>query len=167
MSTPKKRVGRIGSDTKLYEETWNAASNLPWQSVSNPCRIVFENCRCSWNRSSWRSHLKICLFSENFLIVIAHHQGHNDGGQGGIIPLAPNHCGGPKSHNNFISTSFNAVHLLPKDLRFEHGGAKLASCPGRHLTSLRSCTSRLSSLNVEICLQNTCPSVRNCQSQTI
>jgi len=32
---------------------------------------------------------------------------------------------------------FIAVHLLPvpKDLRFDHGGAKLASCPGRHLTS--------------------------------
>ena len=30
---------------------------------------------------------------------------------------------------------FNRVHLLPKDLRFEHWGAKLASCPGRHLTS--------------------------------
>jgi len=27
--------------------------------------------------------------------------------------------------------------LLPKDLRFEHRGAKLASYPGRHLTSLR------------------------------
>jgi len=26
---------------------------------------------------------------------------------------------------------------LPKDLRFERGGAKLASCPGCHLTSLR------------------------------
>jgi len=32
---------------------------------------------------------------------------------------------------------FNTVQLLPKDLRFEHGGAKLVSCPGRHLTSLR------------------------------
>jgi len=29
---------------------------------------------------------------------------------------------------------FNTLHLLPKDLTFEHGGAKLASCPGRHLT---------------------------------
>jgi len=26
--------------------------------------------------------------------------------------------------------------LLPKDLKFEHGGAKSVSCPGRHLTSL-------------------------------
>ena len=26
-----------------------------------------------------------------------------------------------------------------KDLRFEHGGAKHVSCPGRHLTSLRPC----------------------------
>jgi len=30
---------------------------------------------------------------------------------------------------------FNAVHLLPKDLRFEHRGTKLASYPWRHLTS--------------------------------
>jgi len=43
----------------------------------------------------------------------------------------------PKSLNNITSTSFNTVHLLPKDLRFEYGGAKLASCPGRHLTSIR------------------------------
>ena len=50
-----------------------------------------------------------------------------------------NHCGdaewlrrAPKSPNNLTSTFFNTVRLLPKDLRFEHGGAKLASCPGRH-----------------------------------
>jgi len=45
--------------------------------------------------------------------------------------------GAPKSPNNATSTFFNTVHLLPKDLRFEHGGAKLASWPGRHLTTLR------------------------------
>jgi len=55
---------------KLHEETWNAVSNLCWQSVQDPCRILFENCRCSWNRSSWRSDLKVCLFSENFPIFI-------------------------------------------------------------------------------------------------
>jgi len=32
---------------------------------------------------------------------------------------------------------FNTIHLVPKDLRFEHGGAKLAFCPGPRLTSLR------------------------------
>ena len=41
--------------------------------------------------------------------------------------------GAPKSANNVTITLFNTVHLLPKDLRFEHEGAKLASCPGRHL----------------------------------
>ena len=51
------------------------------------------------------------------------------------------------------STFFNTAHLLPKDLRFEHGGAKLVSFPRHHLTSLRPCTSRLSSQNGEICLQ--------------
>ena len=50
---------------------------------------------------------------------------------------APNHSGSPKSPNNVTSTSFHTVRLLPKDLSFEHGGAKLASCPGHHLTSLR------------------------------
>jgi len=45
--------------------------------------------------------------------------------------------GAPKSPNDVTSTFFNTVHLLPKDLSFEHGGAKLASCPGRHSTSLR------------------------------
>jgi len=48
-------------------------------------------------------------------------------------------AGSPKSPNNVTSTFFNTVHLLPKDLRFEHGGAKLAPCPGRCLTSLRPC----------------------------
>ena len=28
----------------------------------------------------------------------------------------------------------STANLLPKDLRFEHGGAKLVSCPGRYLT---------------------------------
>jgi len=42
-------------------------------------------------------------------------------------------AGPPKNSNNVISTFFNTAHLLPEDLRFENGGAKLASCPGRHL----------------------------------
>jgi len=63
----------------------------------------------------------------------------------------------PKSSNKVASTFFNTVHLLPKsdanmgrtfacDLRFEQGfrfetgGTKLASCTGRHLTSLRLCS---------------------------
>jgi len=27
------------------------------QPVQDPCRLVFECCRCSWNRSSWRSDM--------------------------------------------------------------------------------------------------------------
>ena len=48
--------------------------------------------------------------------------------------------GAPKSPNNVTSTFLNIVNLLPEDLSFKHGGAKLASCPGRHLTSLRPCS---------------------------
>jgi len=46
-----------------------------------------------------------------------------------------------KNPNDVTRTFFNTVHLLPEDLRFENGGAKLASCPGRHLTSLSPCQS--------------------------
>jgi len=33
---------------------------------------------------------------------------------------------------------FSTAHLLPKDLRFKHGSAELASCPARRLTSLHT-----------------------------
>jgi len=59
-------------------------------------------------------------------------------------PCAPNHFGSNeslrgalKSSNNVKNTFFNAVNLLPKDIKFEHGGASLAPCHGRHFTSLR------------------------------
>ena len=73
-------------------------------------------------------------------------------GNGGTIPRARNHYGGAKSlwgapndseggalknPKNVTSTFFITSHLLQKDLRFENGGVKLATCPGRHLTSLR------------------------------
>ena len=46
--------------------------------------------------------------------------------------------GPPESPYNVTSVFFNiaSTHLLPKELKFEHGGAKLVSCPGRHLTQL-------------------------------
>jgi len=58
-------------------------------------------------------------------------------------------AGAKKSPENVTSTCFNTVHLLLKDLRFEHGGAKLASCPGRHLTSLRPCSPLLDDFNTK------------------
>jgi len=64
----------------LHEETWNAASYVCWQSVQGPCRVLFENCRCSWNKSSWPSDLN--FFSETFPIFIAQHQKRNQGVRG-------------------------------------------------------------------------------------
>jgi len=62
-------------------------------------------------------------------------QGRNERGKGGTIPRAPNHYGGaeslrgaPKRPKNVTSTFFRTVHLLPKDLRSAHGGAKLQTC---------------------------------------
>jgi len=36
---------------KIHEKKRNAASNIRWQFVQDPCRIVFETYRCAWNRS--------------------------------------------------------------------------------------------------------------------
>jgi len=48
---PRRKTRRTGLEAtqKLNQETWNAASNLYWQSVQDPCGrpVVFENCRCS------------------------------------------------------------------------------------------------------------------------
>jgi len=58
-------------------------------------------------------------------------QGRNEGGAIPWVTMG----GGKKSqqcHKYFLQYS-----LLPKIPRCEYGGAKLASCPGRHLTSLR------------------------------
>jgi len=73
-------------------------------------------------------------------------RGVTEGGKGGVIPGAPSHYGGgqitvegAKSPNNVANNFFSTVHLLPKDLSFKHGGPKLASCPGRHLTSVHPC----------------------------
>ena len=59
------------------------------------------------------------------------------GGKEGAIPRAPNHYGSaewlwglPKSPNNAASSFFNALHLLPKDLRFENGAPNLLLAPG-------------------------------------
>jgi len=81
------------------------------------------------------------------LITASRNQGRNEGGQrvhnslgakalwGSQITVGGVEClrEWSKIPNNVRSTSFNTAHLLPKDLRFDHGGAKLASCPGCHL----------------------------------
>ena len=77
-------------------------------------------------------------------------KGHNSPGAGSLRVAKMSQC-----HNLFLQHSRSA--LLPKDLRFEHGGTKFVSCPRRHLTSVSPCTLRLSSQIDEICLQKYLP----------
>jgi len=52
------------------------------------------------------------------------------GGKGGTMTLAPNHWGGgAETSLQYHKHFFNTVHLLPKGLRFKHGGAKHVSWP--------------------------------------
>jgi len=86
---------------------------------------------------AWQNVWK--LLNKSFNIAQAFILGRKQGGIGHYCPGAESRrgreitAGAPKSPNNVTGTFFNAVHFLPKDLSFEHGGAKLASCPGRHL----------------------------------
>jgi len=68
---------------------------------------------------------------------------YRGGGKGSIVPQAPNDYRGAKKskqcHKHVLQ--YSRLHLLPKDIKFEHGGAKRASCPGRCLTSLRPLSS--------------------------
>jgi len=88
-----------------------------------------------------------------------------DNNKGGTIPRAPNHRGGAESPrgrwitvegaenpSNVTNTFCSTVNLLAKELRFEYAGAKLASCPGHHLTSLRPCICSKLSLGMPIVL---------------
>ena len=61
----------------------------------------------------------------------------------GTIPRRRATTGVPKNPNNVTSTNFNIERMLQKDLSFEHGVVKLASSPGRHLTSLRPCAAHV------------------------
>ena len=99
--------------------------------------LLFRRYVCVFHQE-WRStNFELCEFS-------SWEQGRNEGVQGWHnSPCAEALWGRrmtaeePKSPNNVTSTFFNTVHLLPKDLRSEYGGAKLVSRPGRDLTSLR------------------------------
>ena len=70
-------------------------------------------------------------------VVLNRRQGHNEGGKGTQSPRRRITAGGAeksqKCHKHFLQYS-----AFPSERpQVEHGGAKFASCPGRHLTSLR------------------------------
>jgi len=91
-------------------------------------------------------HKTLCPFYTTKMPPAA--QERNEGGKGGHdSPSAESLCGrqitaggaikSQQYHKYFLQ--YSRLHLLPKDLRFEHGSAKPASCPRCHLTSLRPC----------------------------
>ena len=85
-------------------------------------------------RYLWR---QLCVLSSKRYSQRSNEGVTRGGGKRGASPRAPNGCGGRQKVPATSQVFFNTVNLLPKDLSFEHGGTKLASCPGRHLTSLR------------------------------
>jgi len=115
----------------------NFGSILPISFVIylNACDVTVSTLKCK----IFRTFLK-CTCSPTLKKVLPPLTGVTTGGVKGTQFLGRRIImGTPKCLNSFISTFFNTVNFLPEDLRFEHGDDKLASCPGRHLTSLRPC----------------------------
>jgi len=116
---------------------------------------VYENYRCSWNRSSLGSDLKFVYFRYIFRFLLHITRGGKRGARGHNSLGAKSLRGTKKSQCPKHFLHYNT--LFPKDLRFKHGGAKFVSCPSRYLISLSPCTSGLSGQNGEICLQKYLP----------
>jgi len=101
--------------------------------------------------------------SSNYLYVYYAIQGRNERGKEvSNSPGAESLRGTPKIPISTTSAFFNPLHMFPKDLRFEHRGAKVASCPGRHLTPLRlCCTGSIPETGFRLCkLPKSCVSYR-------
>jgi len=75
-------------------------------------------------------------------IVLRHNQGRNEGGKGGAKSQWRRRmaAGGAEKSQRCHKCFLQHSTFASKDLSFEHGGAKLASCPGRHPTLLRRWT---------------------------
>ena len=134
-------LARFCSSHSPRKERWSAHLLRCYESKSPLQRQLGNQCDIALLRAPSE---KVEVFLQSRPI-----QGRNDGCKGGTIPRAPKHYGGaqslrvaewlqeaPKSHNNVTSTFFSTVHLSPKVLRFEHGDARLAPHPRRHLTPL-------------------------------
>jgi len=61
------------------------------------------------------------LMQGRFPTMIPLNQGRNEGASGAQFPGRRITAGAPTSPNNVTITFLNTVHLLPKDLAFEHG----------------------------------------------
>jgi len=108
-------------------------SNFASQEFRLTPKVLLLPCKCL-RKKLWLLP-KQSLFSELRMRRVTWNQGHNEGAQ---FPGRQITGGAPKSPNNVTSTFFNAVgYICFRKTCYRHGGAKLASCPGRHLISLR------------------------------
>jgi len=64
-------------------------------------------------------------------------QGRNEGGKGGTIPRAPNHCGGRRKVLKLPQVFSSIQYICFRKTSVSNMGRQTRFLPGRHLTSLR------------------------------
>ena len=146
-SRSEDRIRVRGVKSQLF----TVGVGLRQECVPSPLRfIAFMNWIGSHSRvdeavTFGGRRINCLLFGDNLVLLASSGQGlqhalvrfsaacDQGGNKGGKISWVP------KNPDNVTSTFFTTAHLLPKNLWFEHGGAKLAPYPGCHLTSLHTC----------------------------
>jgi len=111
------------------------------QSETKTAWCIYNTCKHApyWDSQCGRhcTQREILRFSKNVSVRTVYKTTRRSATRGHKSPGAESLRAAPKSPNNDTNTFFNTVLLLPKELRFEHGGAKLASCPRSHLALWR------------------------------
>jgi len=124
------------SAAKQWFEQLAQKKNFSQQGLSHQSLIGYSGYICRINVVVFSQlgevvrHSGLCEFHSCVLCREVSHQGRNEGAQ---CPGRRITWGRPKAASLFCI----AVHLLPKYLRFKHGGAKLVSCSWHNLTSVR------------------------------
>jgi len=130
----KNAWGGHGSDTKLHEETWNAAVTF----LGSLCKIhalLFSKIANAHDVRTW----KFVCFRKIFLFSLHNTRDVTRGARGHDSPGAES-LRRPKSSSNVISTFFQNSTFASERPQVRTWGGKLVSCSRRHLTSLRPCT---------------------------
>ena len=124
----RKTIGtRLELAQNLHEETWNAVTFVGslhkihavlYSKIADVHGVELHDVR-TWN----------FFYLRNISPFLLHNTRDVTRGEGGTIPRAPIHCGGPKNNNNVVSTFFKTVHLLPKRLQVRTWGRQTCFFP--------------------------------------
>ena len=136
---------QVGPRKKVWKTFYSLLANTIWRGLTTLASVQISFV-CVGFSFGWYNALVPLTWNDYNCSVIAHPRSRVvtvTRGARGTMSRAPNHWRAPESPNNVASTFFNTVQFLPKDFRFEHGGANLVSWPPRAPFNLGTSLARM------------------------